>query len=516
MKKIFFLIFIIQIFINSVNSTQFFNFDFTGKTAAVLIYDEGGSERFIGSSENEIMKAFQNAGIKMIDREQLEKLKKDDYTKAAIINSNAAAFLKIKEKYKTDILICGYLNAESSYAIGNYWSGVSFIALKFLNTSDASLLGIISSDRMGVIGNPAIITQTEFSAKQGAILKSIGDVLNKIEIPYLNSPVEIQPVIFPKLFLKKNDFEYCMIKFSPTNKNIAVAASKDGRILILNISDNKIGVKEIDNVRYEIKSLNFSTDGKYLIFTDDLQNLHIYDFQNQKKICDFKSPHKKNILSVIAGKKKIYSASKDNEIYLYDFSGNIANSLEDKILKNGLLDLSLSPEENFLISVSLNRAIIWSVNNETGDLVFYKKINIFENENSWKNSDLTSCAISHDGQIFAAGILETDIDIQRNIRKDKGKIIVIDNYSGQVIAVLTNLNEYSRKNKCITDLSFVGNRRFLLSGGKNETFIVWDIEKSRELSTVDIGKKVLKVNLNNQGCFAGIITEDNELLIFSL
>lgn len=138
------------------------------------------------------------------------------------------------------------------------------------------------------------------------------------------------------------------VSFHPKQELIATGAW-DGTIGLWKLSDNKVNkIKIWSGDQGKIRSLSFSSDGKYLATADDNSELKVWDLSGQEKLKLFSDQREIQAVAFSSDGKYIATGGKDGTVKLWDWLGR--QVFEFKIEKGSVWDISFSVDGRSIVA----------------------------------------------------------------------------------------------------------------------------------------------------------------------
>ncbi|MEG3860106.1 nSTAND1 domain-containing NTPase [Microcoleus sp. herbarium12] len=138
------------------------------------------------------------------------------------------------------------------------------------------------------------------------------------------------------------------VSFHPKQELIATGAW-DGTIGLWKLSDNKVNkIKIWSGDQGKIRSLSFSSDGKYLATADDNSQLKVWDLSGQEKLKLFSYQREIQAVAFSSDGKYIATGGKDGTVKLWDWLGR--QVFEFKIEKGSVWDISFSADGRSIVA----------------------------------------------------------------------------------------------------------------------------------------------------------------------
>lgn len=138
------------------------------------------------------------------------------------------------------------------------------------------------------------------------------------------------------------------VSFHPKQELIATAAWDD-TIGLWKLSDNKVNkIKIWSGDQGKIRSLSFSSDGKYLATADDNSELKVWDLSGQEKLKLFTYQREIQAVTFSSDGKYIATGGKDGTVKLWDWLGR--QVFEFKIEKGSVWDISFSSDGRSIVA----------------------------------------------------------------------------------------------------------------------------------------------------------------------
>jgi WD40 repeat protein len=143
------------------------------------------------------------------------------------------------------------------------------------------------------------------------------------------------------------------VSFHPKQELIATGAW-DGTIGLWKLSDNKVNkIKVWPGHQGKIRSLSFSSDGKYFATADDNSELKVWDLSGQEKLKLFSYQREIQAVAFSSDGKYIATGGKDGTVKLWDWLGRQVFEFKiEKIekIEKGVWDISFSSDGHSIVA----------------------------------------------------------------------------------------------------------------------------------------------------------------------
>jgi hypothetical protein len=150
------------------------------KSLIVALKGEGeATEAFTEHAENVLYEQMRGAGYRQLDPAALEEVKKDKVLWAQILDANATALMKIRKKYRADVLVQGVLTLSSARTAGLFEANAS-LSVRMVDMGTAEITASATSSPMGTVGRPMPTGSTQNAAQQTAILRAAEEITAKL------------------------------------------------------------------------------------------------------------------------------------------------------------------------------------------------------------------------------------------------------------------------------------------------------------------------------------------------
>lgn len=283
--------------------------------------------------------------------------------------------------------------------------------------------------------------------------------------------------------------------FSTDGKYALAGNGRDKTIRIWKISTGKI-IRTFSGHSDEITSVTFSRDGRYILSGSDDKTLKLWDTSSGKEIRTF-SGHSSGVSSVCFSTDGIFalSGSDDNTLKLWEVTtGRLVRTISGH--SGGVSSVCFSPDDKNILSGSYDRTFkLWDVT--TGNL-----IKTF----SGNSTMVTSACFSPDGAYSLSGGKDNimnlwDINKAINVRSfidhisiiasvcfsPDGKYGLSASYDSTLkiwdLATGALVNTLIGHAAEVTSATFSHNGRYVLSGSGDKSVKLWDISNGKMIKT---------------------------------
>jgi hypothetical protein len=130
----------------------------------VVVVSKKGAEDYLEYAENTLKGKLKEGGLRVMNPEITEKVKKDRILWEAIKNASASALAKISTDYGADVLVRGAVSVESRERFAGSWEGTAAISMVAIDTKTGEEIEALSSDPMGSTENPAPMEDSSLAA----------------------------------------------------------------------------------------------------------------------------------------------------------------------------------------------------------------------------------------------------------------------------------------------------------------------------------------------------------------
>lgn len=180
-----------------------------------------------------------------------------------------------------------------------------------------------------------------------------------------------------------------------------------------------------------------------------------------------------------------FTGSDDSTIKFWSLS-NPSNAIRTLNIHTGeVTGLSLQPSGDYLVSCSSDKS--WAFSDINTGVVLTRK----RGDNKY-----TSLQFHPDGLIFAAGVSEN------------GSIKIFDVKSQDLVT------SFDKHKASVTDLSFSENGYNMCSASADGTVKVWDLRKTSDICTLELGSAVKSVKFDHSGVYLAAGTDQGNIHIY--
>jgi hypothetical protein len=450
----------------------------------VLCINKKGAEDYIEYAENIFKEQFRNSGLKIMNPEMYEKIKKDRMLFEAIRNADAAAMAKVGAEFGADILVRAFISVESTEKFAGSWEGLSSVSMIAVDTKTAEEIETLFNDPMGSVENPSAMADSSLAAKQMAIRQAIDNVFVKMGVStealsYLTS---IAPKFYADLHSDAGVVRH--IVFSRDGKLLAAAI--DSYISVWNTEEKKL-LRKWEIPSGKITKMAMDKSGKILAAVTTNGKLYTWRWPNgdSMRVVD---AHSKGAWSVDIGPDSsiVATGGGDGVASLWDASS---------LMKTGELrghtakihSLYFDAKGKYVITASDDLTIRqWDINTK-------KEIRAFADP----MDRLSSAALNADGSLIVYAAKTIEIDLLRNRRTDKRYIRLRDMISGQDIFT------FEGHLKDITSVAFLPGKRYVVSAAEDKTIKIWDAQKRGEVASLELDTVATCVAASPDGTWLG-------------
>lgn len=471
--------------------------DMSDKGPAMVVFvSKKGAEDYTEYAEGVLKERLKAGGIKIMNPEMTDKVKKDRLLLEAIKNSNASVMAKISTNYGAGIVFRGTLQAVSSLEkFADSWEGQASVSLSAIDTKTGEELAALVSDPLGSAENPAPMEETSLASKQMAIMKAIDNMLQKMGVSseIISSAASITPRY-------QGDFapagcNAASVVFTPDNAYVAAAC--EDVVKIWSVADKTL-YKQIPGSRGDITGIAFNREGNQMVTITRKGYMNVSGWPTGNKKWEIDSGSDR-LLSVAISPDSQMIATGDDEgdIKLWDAAGG-KKLAEIKAHNKKIHTISFDAKGRNIISASDDLSIkFWDINTKREIRAFAEPMD-----------KLTCAALSLDKTLIAYGSKTITIDLLRKRRTDKKYIRLRDANSGRDIFT------FEGHAKDIRAVAFLPGRRYIVSGGEDKMVKIWDVDKKSEIASLDINDIVSTVAVSNDGKW--MVVGSQELSLWKL
>lgn len=469
-----------------------------GSTVMVLITSRQGAEDFVEYAENALKGRLKEGGLKVMNPEASEKVKKDRLLYEAIRNGNASAMAKISTEFGADVLIRGNLSVESRERFAGTWEALGSLDVRAIDMKTAEEIEALASDPMGTTENPAAMEDSSLSAKQTAVKKTVENVLAKMGISgeaVLSSLVTISPALYASF--QSGAGVASDIEFSPDGRLMAVSGD---RAVKLWDTGSKSFVKTLEGMKGKAAGLAFNKDGSLLSVASSSGNVYVWGVPDGALKLTIKA-HSGGAWAVdfCPDGRTLATGGGDGAVRLWDLgSGTKTGEMGGHTEK--VHSLAYDATGRYVMTASNDLTIRhWDANTKKEVRAFAEPMD-----------RLFTAAFSADRSLIAYGAKTVEIDMMRNRREDKEYIRLRDAVSGRDIFT------FEGHTADITSIAFFPGRRFIVSSALDRTVKIWDVEKRGEIATLEQGDKATAVGVSRDGSWLAAGGRDKAITVWKL
>ena len=448
----------------------------------VIVTNKKGAEDFVEYAENTLKGKLKDGGLKVMNPELMEKVKKDRMLWEAIKNANASALAKISTDYGADVLVRASLSVESNERFAGSWEGIASLSVTAIDTKTAEEIETLSSDPMGSTENPAAMEDSSLAAKQMAIRKAIDNVTSKMGIAsstVLTQLTTISPA-FHAVF-KTEAGNVRAIVFSPDSRSVAAACDDAIKIWDADSRTLKLTIKSFSG---KPNGLAFNKDGTLLAAATTSGDIYLFDPQQGGERLKIRDAHSKGAWAVDFGpdSRTLASGGGDGYVRVWDVATGTKLGVMGRH-NDRIHSLAFDTNGRYVITASDDLTIrYWDVNVKKESRAFAEDMD-----------RLTTAAFSIDRSLIAYGAKTVEIDLMRNRRIDKRFVRLRDSVSGR------DLFTFEGHTGDITSIAFLPGKRFLVSSSLDKTVKIWDVEKRGEITSLEQNDKMNAVAASRDG-----------------
>ena len=292
------------------------------------------------------------------------------------------------------------------------------------------------------------------------------------------------------------------IKFNPKNSNLIAYGNSD---TITIYSMNLEPLSSIKSKNDEIKAVDISLDGKYLVSGGDDGYVEIWNLENNQLLHRMQSKSD-DILAVAfsSDASKVASGGEEQVIDVWDVkSGEQIARLEGH--QKDITNIGFIDFDRKLVSTAKDKQTkIWDV---------VKKRTIYSYITPSNEYGTIKKAKSFDDYTIV-GLTEVE-EAQGNSRKRNGPptwkytLKFKDNQG-------TTIQEFNQHRGAITDISIAQNRSYMASSSEDRTVRLWDLEKRKHITNIVLKDKANGVAINKSGHLLVAIEGDKNIKLFQI
>jgi WD40 repeat protein len=465
----------------------------------VVVTSKKGAEDYVEYAENTLKGKLKDSGLKVMNPEISEKLKKDRILWEAIKNANASAMAKISTEYGADVLVRSSVAVDSHERFAGSWEGTASLSFTAIDTKTGEEIEALSSDPMGSTENPAPMEDSSLAAKQMAIRKAVDNVMSKMGIASnaeLSRLVSLSPTFHA--LLKSEAGEIRSLAFSPDSRFVAAACDNAVRIWDAEAKTLKL---TIDRYSGKATSLAFSKDGALLAIGTSSSDIYLFDAQQGGEKLKIKDAHSKGVWAIDFGPESriLASGGGDGIVRLWDVAtGTKLGEMgrHEERIHTLVFDAS---GRNVMTASNDLKIKYWDVNTKKETRAFAEDMD-----------SLTAAAFSLDRSLVAYGAKTIEIDLMRNRRIDKRFVRLRDTVSGR------DLFTFEGHTGDITSIAFLPGKRFLVSSALDKTIKIWDAEKRGEVTSLEQNDKVSAVAASRDGKWLAAGGREKNVMLWKL
>lgn len=293
-----------------------------------------------------------------------------------------------------------------------------------------------------------------------------------------------------------------------TEKIVSIKFSPDGRFLFSGggrlVDQWNLEERRISNT-YQVNGgdvtiVAVSPDSRTLAMGDSKGGVHLFDADSGRETLNIRC-HRKAVtaLAFSPDNQVLASSSLDKTIQTL----NPRMGLKLKTFKGHrrmVHSIAVTPDAGTIVSAGADNSIkVWDMN------VGREKKTLEESADK-----LLTMILSQEGSMVAASVVEVRIDLRRKTREDIRRIKIRNTTTGEEIRTLEG------HTKDVTALAFHPDRRFLASGGNDNTIRIWDLQKGDVISVIQQTDDVAGLDFSSDGRWFAALNADRRMTVWKL